>query len=154
MRVDDNIVELNSNKMDNSKYLSGIVINKGMKGERDRGTYGIVYDPSDDTVKLGLGKTDGGEFYFNDGEGAPVAIRDDSSRLDHGSIMIFDANTNKLVNSGYTMDTFKQWVRDYVESYISTMLIKKETGGLEINANGKAVVTENSDGSKNITIGG
>ena len=118
LRIADNIIELNSTKVDNSTTLSGIAINKN-----ENSTYGIMYDPTDDTVKFGEGATNAGEFSFNEGEGAPLAIRDDSNNIDDGAIMIFDKSKNKLVNSGYTIDTFKQWVRDYIESYMSTTTI-------------------------------
>ena len=113
--IASNILELNPTKIDNSTVLSGIAINKDANS-----TYGVMYDPSDDTVKFGEGTTNAGVFSFNVGEGAPLAVRDDSDDIADGAIMIFDKSKNKLVDSGYTIDTFKQWVRNYVESYMST----------------------------------
>ena len=115
LRIADNIVELNSTKVDNSTTLSGIAINKD-----ENSTYGVMYDPTDDTVKLGLGSTNEGVFSFNQNEGQPLTVRDDSSKIEDGAIMVFDKSKNKLIDSGYTIDTFKQWVRDYIESYMST----------------------------------
>ena len=124
LRIADNIIEINSNKTDNTTVLSGIAINKNSAS-----TYGIMYDPTNDTVKFGEGATNAGVFSFNEGEGAPLAIRDDSENIDDGAIMIFDKSKNKLVNSGYTINTFKQWVRDYVESYMSTTTTVDADGG-------------------------
>ena len=37
-----------------------------------------------------------------------------------GEILVYDAASNKLVNSGFTISSLQQWVRDYVNTYIST----------------------------------
>lgn len=127
LRIADNIIEINSEKADNTTILSGIAINKDGKS-----TYGVMYDPTDNTVKFGEGTTNNGVFSFGQNEGAPLAIRDDSSKLDDGAIMIFDKSKNRLVNSGYTIDSFKQWVRDYVETYMSTEIVSTvDTDGSE-----------------------
>lgn len=118
LRVADNIIELNSDKTDFSTTLSGLAINKNADS-----TYGIMYDPTNDTVKLGEGKTENGVFAFNQGEGAPLTVRDDSSNIADGAIMIFDKSKNRIVDSGYTIDSFKQWVREYIESYMSTEIV-------------------------------
>ena len=67
--------------------------------------YGIVYDPTSDSVKLGLGKSDtNGKFTFNTGEGQPVAIRDDSSKLTNGHLVQWDGTNHKLVDGGAKPD--------------------------------------------------
>lgn len=76
----------------------------------------------------------------------------DSENLADGAIMIFDQSKNKLVDSGYTIDTFKQWVRDYIEGYMSTTIILKDDGSQNIVVNGAVEITDNSDGSQNLTI--
>lgn len=69
--------------------------------------YGIVYDPTSDSVKLGLGKSDGnGNFTFNKDEGEPVAIRDDSSKFTNEHLAKWDATNKKFVDSGYLVDDF------------------------------------------------
>lgn len=69
--------------------------------------YGIVYDPTSDSVKLGLGKSDAnGAFTFNAGEGQPVAIRDDSNKFNDNHLVKWDADNNKLVDSGYLVSDF------------------------------------------------
>ena len=68
-------------------------------------TYGIVYDPTSDSVKLGIGKADeNGKFTFNEGEGEPVAVRDDSSKIADGDLLKWDSANNKLVDSGKGID--------------------------------------------------
>ena len=69
--------------------------------------YGIVYDPTSDSVNLGLGKSDAnGVFTFNANEGQPVAIRDDSSKLVNDNLIKWDATNHKLVDSGKTVTDF------------------------------------------------
>lgn len=122
LRIADNIIEINSNKADNTTVLSGIAINKNSTS-----TYGIMYDPTNDTVKFGEGVTNAGVFSFNEGEGAPLAIRDDSNNIDDGAIMIFDKSKNKLVNSGYTIDTFKQWIQQEITNQLNNIPQAEET---------------------------
>lgn len=63
--------------------------------------YGIVYDPTSDSVKLGLGTSDtGGKFTFNENEGEPVAVRDDSSKLTNDHLLKWDSTNLKLIDSG------------------------------------------------------
>lgn len=67
--------------------------------------YGIVYDPISDSVKLGLGKSDtNGVFTFNEGEGQPVAIRDDSSKFTNNNLVKWDSTNYKFVDSGKKID--------------------------------------------------
>lgn len=69
--------------------------------------YGIVYDPTSDSVKLGLGKSDNnGNFTFDKDEGEPVAIRDDSSKFTNEHLAEWDATNKKFVDSGYLVDDF------------------------------------------------
>ena len=102
-----------------------------------------MYDPTDDTVKLGLGSTNEGVFSFNQNEGQPLTVRDDSSKIADGAIMVFDKSKNKLIDSGYTIDTFKQWVRDYVETYMSTVVEENEAGGETLDINTDNYTEEN-----------
>lgn len=101
--VEKQFVELNVNK----KLVigqSGLLINKGVTANGDLGTYAIVYDADKDAVVCGLGTTsveevDGKKalvFKFNNGEGLPLAIRDESNKMTDGNLIIWDAITNKL----------------------------------------------------------
>lgn len=69
--------------------------------------YGIVYDPTSDSVKLGIGKSDAnGRFTFNANEGQPVAIRDDSSKFTNNNLVKWDGTNHKLVDAGKNVDDF------------------------------------------------
>lgn len=95
LKVKDNIVITNADGVD-LVDMSGLGIRKNSSD-----TYGIVYDPASDSVKLGLGKLDNsGKFTFNEGEGQPVAVRDDSSLLVDGHLVKWDATNHKFVDCG------------------------------------------------------
>lgn len=80
--------------------LGGIGIKKNATD-----VYGIVYDPTDDAVKLGLGKSDAsGTYTFNTGEGHPIAIRDDSTNITNNHIIKWDSTKKKLVDAGKSID--------------------------------------------------
>ena len=67
-------------------------------------TYGIMYDPTTDSVKLGLGTIDEtGKFTFSE-NGNPVAVRADSSLLVDGHLIKWDATNNRFVDSGKSVD--------------------------------------------------
>ena len=98
--VKDNIVVTNSDKTD-LLNLSGLAINKNASQ-----TYGIMYDPTTDSVKLGLGSIDEtGKFTFSE-NGNPVAVRADSSLLVDGHLIKWDATNNRFVDSGKSVDDF------------------------------------------------
>lgn len=96
--VKDNIVVTNSDKTD-LLNLSGLAINKNANQ-----TYGIMYDPATDSVKLGLGSIDEtGKFTFSE-NGNSVAVRADSSLLVDGHLIKWDATNNRFVDSGKSVD--------------------------------------------------
>lgn len=98
--VKDNIVVTNSDKAE-LLNLSGLAINKNANQ-----TYGIMYDPTTDSVKLGLGSIDEtGKFTFSE-NGNPVAVRADSSLLVDGHLIKWDATNNRFVDTGKSVDDF------------------------------------------------
>ena len=102
LEVEDNIVYTNANKVALQALLSGLAIYKD-----GTNIYGILYDPATDSVKLGAGYRDAsGIFHFNANDGSPVAVREDSTKLTDKHIMIWDSATNKLIDSGKTVDEF------------------------------------------------
>lgn len=102
LEVEDNIVYTNANKIALQALLSGLAIYKDSTN-----LYGILYDPATDSVKLGAGYRDaGGIFHFNANDGSPVAVREDSTKLTDKHIVIWDSATNKLIDSGKTVDEF------------------------------------------------
>lgn len=63
--------------------------------------YGIMYDPQSDSVKLGLGSLDeDNNFTFNQGEGLPIAVRDDSAAFTDKHVIVWDAAGDKFVDGG------------------------------------------------------
>lgn len=73
LTVRDNLIITNSTGADLSN-LSGLAINIGSDT-----AYGIVYDPAQEAVRLGEGTVGGNkEFTFNENEGKPIVVRDDT----------------------------------------------------------------------------
>lgn len=96
LAVKNAIIETNAGKIDIKTILSGLAINKN-----ENATYGLMYDPTDDTVKFGLGSVDeNGKFTFNINEGAALAVRADSRLLYDGHVISWNAERNEFVDSG------------------------------------------------------
>lgn len=96
LAVKNAIIETNAGKIDLNTQLSGLVINKNSTE-----AYGVVYDPTDNTVKFGQGTVDTeGKFNFIPTEGEPIAIRDDSSKFTESNLVKWDADKNKFVDAG------------------------------------------------------
>lgn len=63
--------------------------------------YGIMYDPGDDTVKLGEGTLDANnEFMFNPGEGTAVSTRADSALWTNGHLAQWNGAEYRFIDSG------------------------------------------------------
>lgn len=98
--IKDNVIVTNSDKQ-TLLTLSGLAINKNSNE-----TYGIMYDPTSDSVKLGLGSFDeNNKFTFSE-SGNPVAVRSDSSLLIDGHLIKWDSNSYCFVDSGKSIDDF------------------------------------------------
>lgn len=95
LNVKDSIVVTNSNGADLSSTLAGFVIRLNATD-----CYGIIYDASSESVKLGKGKITNGKFTFNSGEGNAVAVRADSTALTDKHLIQWDGTNLKLVDSG------------------------------------------------------
>ena len=94
--VEDNVIVTNANKIDLKALLSGLAINKN-----ENVVYGIMYDPTDDTVKFGEGTLDeNNKFTFKTGEGLPIAIREDSTKFTNAHLVKWDAIKNSFVDAG------------------------------------------------------
>lgn len=108
LAVKDSVIVTNADGAALGATLSGIAIKKD--GEN---TYGVMYDPSDDSVKLGLGTLDAeNSFTFNESgtDGKAIATRADSSALTDGHLVSWDGTTNSLVDSGKKTDDFiEKW---------------------------------------------
>ena len=108
LAVKDSVIITNADGAELGSTLSGIAIKKD--GEN---TYGVMYDPSGDSVKLGLGTLDAeNKFTFNESgtDGKAIATRADSSALTDGDLVKWDGTTNSLVDSGKKTDDFVEKV--------------------------------------------
>lgn len=116
--VEDNVIATNANKVDLKTLLSGLAINKNASA-----TYGIMYDPVDDTVKFGEGTLDeNNKFVFKEGEGRPLAIRADSATFTDAHLVKWDAASMSFVDAGETVDGIKKYVNDKIAESITTVL--------------------------------
>lgn len=103
LNVKDSIVVTNSSGADLSSTLAGFVIRLNATD-----CYGIIYDASSESVKLGLGKITDGKFTFNSGEGNAVAVRADGTLMTDGHLVKWDATALKFVDAGKSADDFVQ----------------------------------------------
>lgn len=104
LAVKDSVIVTNADGAVLGATLSGIAIRKD--GEN---TYGIMYDPSNDSVKLGLGTLDAkNKFTFNESgtDGKPIATRDDSSKFTNGNLVKWERTSKSLVDSGKKVGDF------------------------------------------------
>lgn len=99
--VEENVIATNANKVDLKTLLSGLAINKNASA-----TYGIMYDPADDTVKFGEGTLDANrKFVFNTGEGKPLAVRANSADFTDAHLVKWDAVSMSFVDAGVGVQT-------------------------------------------------
>jgi hypothetical protein len=71
-------------------------------------TYGIVYNPTDDSVNLGIGSLDGNNnFVFNDGEGLPIVVRDG---LVNNNFILYSEDGYKVIDSGISKANYEDKV--------------------------------------------
>ena len=116
--VEENVIATNANKVDLKTLLSGLAINKNASA-----TYGIMYDPADDTVKFGEGTLDENrKFVFNAGEGKPLAVRVNSADFTDAHLVKWDAASMSFVDAGETIDGIKTYVNDKIAESITTVL--------------------------------
>lgn len=96
--VKDNIIVTNSDKAE-LLNLSGLAMNKNANE-----TYGLMYDPADDTVKFGLGSVgENGAFTFSETANA-MAVRADSSLFVDGNLVKWDGENKRFVDSGKSIE--------------------------------------------------
>lgn len=92
------MIIVNSTKVDLQTVLAGLAINKNAQA-----TYGLVYDPTTDTVKFGEGTVDNNKkFTFKDGEGYPIGLRADSSQFTNAHLIKWNSEKNIFEDAGYT----------------------------------------------------
>lgn len=130
--VEDNVIATNANKVDLQTLLSGLAINKNADA-----TYGIMYDPTDDTVKFGEGTLDeNNKFVFKAGEGHPLAIRADSSQFADGYLVKWDAATMSFVQANLKEDN-----------------VSKKISGITFSKNASSVTFDMDKGMSLVNMG-
>ena len=104
--VEENVIATNANKVNLKTLLSGLAINKNADA-----TYGIMYDPSDDTVKFGEGTLDENrKFTFKAGEGLPLSIRANNSDFVEAHLVKWDAASKSFVDAGVGVNGLSRMV--------------------------------------------
>lgn len=109
INVENNFIVVNSDGETIGTNLAGIAIRTNQND-----AYGIAYDPSNDSVSLGHGVVNNGEFSFKQGENNPILTRAESSQLQDRHLLIWDAASNKAIDGGLydeesLKDTFATW---------------------------------------------
>lgn len=108
LTVKDNFVVINSDNEEVGTSLTGIAIRTGKDSQGNDTTYGIVYDKTNDSVSLGSGAYNNGDFVFKEGESKPILTRDVSSNIQDGHLLVWDADKNIAVDGGaYDLETLK-----------------------------------------------
>lgn len=102
LNVKDAIIVANADGADLSATLAGFVIRVHAED-----CYGIIYDFSSNSIKLGLGQIADGKFVFYEGEGNAVAVRSDGSLMTNGHLVKWDAAALKFVDAGKSVDDIK-----------------------------------------------
>ena len=102
LNVKDAIVVANADAADITATLAGFIVRVHAED-----CYGIVYDFSSNSIKLGLGMIADGKFVFYEGEGNAVAVRSDGSLMTNGHLVKWDATALKFVDAGKSVDDIK-----------------------------------------------
>ena len=133
LQVRSNLIMTNSDDQDLVEK-SGVVIRVG-----NGACYGIVYDPTTETVMLGKGKiTEAGEFEYS-GDGAPVTTRADSDYLVDGHLLQWDATKRRLVDSKHSVSDFEaeNTITKINLTYGDVNVIYDTTDGIQVISKGQ-----------------
>ena len=133
--VEDNVIATNANKVDLQTLLSGLAINKNPNA-----TYGVMYDPVDDTVKFGEGTLDeNNKFVFKEDEGSPLAIRADSGTFTDTHLVKWDTASKSFVDAGVGISGLSKAVKavsiEGVPGATNGTLTEEQLATLEANEN-------------------
>lgn len=128
--VEDNVIVTNANKIDLTTLLSGLAINKN-----ENAVYGIMYDPTDDTVKFGEGTLDeNNKFTFKTGEGLPIAIREDSTKFTNAHLVKWDATKKSFVDAGIDVASLSKKIKSLDLSYGAQVVTYDTADGMNIKS--------------------
>lgn len=135
LAVKENVIVTNADKANLQTLLSGLAINKNSTA-----TYGIMYDPADDTVKFGEGTLDANrKFVFKAGEGHPLAIRADSSQFTDAVLVKWNATTKAFEPASGTWQNLlnKIEITDIDLTLGDETVLYDTTNGIQLSATGK-----------------
>lgn len=135
LAVKENVIVTNADKANLQTLLSGLAINKNSTA-----TYGIMYDPADDTVKFGEGTLDANcKFVFKAGEGHPLAIRADSSQFTDAVLVKWNATTKAFEPASGTWQNLlnKIEITDIDLAFSDKTVLYDTTNGIQLSATGK-----------------
>ena len=135
LAVKENVIVTNADKVNLQTLLSGLAINKNSTA-----TYGIMYDPADDTVKFGEGTLDANrKFVFKAGEGHPLAIRADSSQFTDAVLVKWNATTKAFEPASGTWQNLldKIEITDIDLTLSDKTVLYDTTNGIQLSATGK-----------------
>ena len=135
LAVKENVIVTNADKVNLQTLLSGLAINKNSSA-----TYGIMYDPADDTVKFGEGTLNANrKFVFKAGEGHPLAIRADSSQFTDAVLVKWNATTKAFEPASGTWQNLldKIEITDIDLTLGDETVLYDTTNGIQLSATGK-----------------
>lgn len=135
LAVKENVIVTNADKANLQALLSGLAINKNSTA-----TYGIMYDPADDTVKFGEGTLDTNrKFVFKAGEGHPLAIRADSSQFTDAVLVKWNATKMAFEPASGTWQDLlnKIEITDIDLTLGDETVLYDTTNGIQLSATGK-----------------
>lgn len=135
LAVKENVIVTNADKVNLQALLSGLAINKNSSA-----TYGIMYDPADDTVKFGEGTLGANrKFVFKAGEGHPLAIRADSSQFTDAVLVKWNATTKAFEPASGTWQNLldKIEITDIDLTLGNETVLYNTTNGIQLSATGK-----------------
>ena len=142
--VEENVIVTNANKVDLKTLLSGLAINKNSSA-----TYGIMYDPADDTVKFGEGTLDENhKFVFKAGEGLPIAIRANSTDFTDAHLVKWDATKNSFVDAGVDVSSLSKKIKSLDLSYGAQVVTYDTSDGMNIKS--QARITYSDDTTEDV----
>lgn len=149
VEVEDNLIA--TNKSGNTlTSLSGLAIVTGTTEISSIKTaYGIVYDNTNDVVKLGSGTYSSGSFGFGSNQGQSIATRDDS--ITNNRLVKWDNTNHKLVDSGKTVSDLTYTAGTAI-SISNSNEISVKTGGSGDSTNKKYAVSTDSSGNLEVTV--
>ena len=135
LAVKENVIVTNADKVNLQTLLSGLAINKSSTA-----TYGIMYDPADDTVKFGEGTLDANrKFVFKAGQGHPLAIRADSSQFTDAVLVKWNATKMAFEPASGTWQNLldKIEITDIDLTLGDETVLYDTTNGIQLSATGK-----------------